>query len=149
MTLHGWELLKLIIAYVLALPIGWERERDERSAGLRTYPLVAIASCAYVVIGIVFLESQEASARIIQGLISGLGLVAGGAIIQDRFRVHGTATAASILGTGAIGTAVAFDAYDIAIALSIMSYLTLRLLKPLKRRAEEGASREARRSSNR
>ena len=146
MTLHGWELLKLVIAYALALPIAWERERDERSAGLRTYPLVAIASCAYVTIGLVFLHSEAAAPRIIQGLLSGVGLVAAGAIIQDRFRVHGTATAASILGTGAIGTAVAFGAYDIAIALSLMSYLTLRLLKPLKRRVEEDPSRKTERS---
>ena len=146
MTLHGWELLKLVIAYALALPIGWERESDERSAGLRTYPLVAIASCAYVVIGVVLLQSRDDSARIIQGLLSGVGLVGAGAIIQDRFSVHGTSTAASILGTGAIGTAVATGAYDIAVALSIMSYLTLRLLKPLKRRAEEDGSPETERS---
>ena len=145
MTLHGWELLKLVIAYVLAFPIGWERERDERSAGLRTFPLVAIASCAYVVIGTLLQEATAAS-RIVQGLLSGLGLVAGGAIIQDRFRVHGTATAASILGTGAIGTAVAFGAYDIAIALSVLSYLTLLLLKPLKSEAEKAASAEKKRS---
>jgi len=136
MNLHLWQLLDLAIAYVLALPIGWERERDERSAGLRTYPLVSIASCAYVLIGIVFLKSADAESRVIQGLASGIGLVGAGAIIQDRMRVHGTATAASILGTSAIGSAVAFGGYDIAIALSALSYFTLLFMKPLKRREE-------------
>lgn len=136
MNLHPWQLLDLVIAYALALPIGWERERDERSAGLRTYPLVSIASCAYALIGILFLKSADAESRVIQGLVSGIGLVGAGAIIEDRVRVHGTATAASILGTSAIGTAVAFGGYDIAIAISALSYFTLLFMKPLKRREE-------------
>jgi len=40
------HVIALAIAYVLALPIGWDRERGERSAGLRTFPLVAIAGAA-------------------------------------------------------------------------------------------------------
>ena len=40
----------LAFAYVLALPIGWDRERNERSAGLRTFPLVAVASCGLRII---------------------------------------------------------------------------------------------------
>ena len=140
MNLHPWQLLDLVIAYALALPIGWERERDERSAGLRTYPLVSIASCAYGLIGILFLKSADAESRVIQGLVSGIGLVGAGAIIQDRVRVHGTATAASILGTSAIGTAVAFGGYDIAIALSALSYFTLLFMKPVKRPEESEKS---------
>ena len=42
------HLVTLLVAYVLALPIGWDRERNERSAGLRTFPLVAIASCGFI-----------------------------------------------------------------------------------------------------
>ena len=36
---------KVLGAFALALPIGWEREKEGRSAGLRTFPLVAVASC--------------------------------------------------------------------------------------------------------
>ena len=36
------------IAYLLALPIGWNREREERSAGLRTFPLVAVSCCGFI-----------------------------------------------------------------------------------------------------
>ena len=42
------HLAALIVAYLLALPIGWNREREERSAGLRTFPLVAVASCGFI-----------------------------------------------------------------------------------------------------
>src|SRR5687767_10192619 len=56
------------IAYCLALPIGWERERGDRSAGIRTFPLVAIASCAFV-LGTEDLlrDDAEGRARIIEG----------------------------------------------------------------------------------
>jgi putative Mg2+ transporter-C (MgtC) family protein len=42
------HLVHLLVAFVLALPIGWHRAREEQSAGLRTFPLVAIASCGLV-----------------------------------------------------------------------------------------------------
>ena len=42
------HLVSLAIAYALALPIGWNRERAERTAGLRTFPLVAVACCGIV-----------------------------------------------------------------------------------------------------
>ena len=47
--IHRFEILPHLIAlglaYLLALPIGWNREKEERSAGLRTFPLVAVATC--------------------------------------------------------------------------------------------------------
>ena len=131
---HGWDLIKVVIAYALALPIGWEREETERSAGLRTYPLIAIASCVYVLIGIRFMPEATASARVIQGLIGAAGFLGAGAVITRQEGVHGTATAASIFGTGAIGAAVAFGYWDVAILLSVVNLATLALLAPLKRK---------------
>jgi putative Mg2+ transporter-C (MgtC) family protein len=62
------HLAALMLAYVLALPIGWNREREERSAGLRTFPLVAVATCGFVqaVEGIV-VGHPEATARVVRG----------------------------------------------------------------------------------
>lgn len=133
MNFHGWELLKLLAAYALALPIGWERERDERSAGIRTYPLVALGSCAYVLLATRFLQSPEANARVIQGLVQAVGFLGAGAIIQQGATIHGTATAASIFAMGAIGAAVAFGYWDGAVFLSLVVLATLRLLAPLKK----------------
>jgi putative Mg2+ transporter-C (MgtC) family protein len=78
-------------------------------------------------------SSSESTSRIIQGLITGIGFIGGGAILKDRGGVHGTATAASIWNTGAIGAAVAFRRYEIALVLSLINFATLRLLTPLKR----------------
>jgi putative Mg2+ transporter-C (MgtC) family protein len=125
-------LLDLLIAYLVALPVGWERERFERSAGLRTFPLVAVASAGFVIIAERALHDSNAVARVIQGLIGGIGFVAGGAILKYKLGVHGTATASSLLATGAMGIAVAYRQYDIAVALSGLSYITLRLFERWK-----------------
>lgn len=120
-------------AFVLALPLGWERERAERSAGLRTFPLVAMASCGYIMLTSSVLGNHpEGQARVIEGLITGIGFIGGGAILKSDGTVRGTATAASIWNTGAIGAAVAFGRYEIAILLSVVNFAALRWLQALK-----------------
>lgn len=127
------NLLDLALAYLLALPIGWERERAERSAGIRTFPLVAIASCAFVLATETAVkENPEARARIIEGVITGMGFIGGGAILKTSGTVRGTATAASLWATGAIGIACADKTYDVAFVLSAVTLVTLRVLAPLK-----------------
>ena len=127
------HLISVSVAYVLALPVALDREKEVRSAGLRTFPLVAVASCGYALVAMSILgSSADSLSRIIQGLITGIGFIGGGAILKDRGSVHGTATAASIWNTGAIGAAAAFRRYEIAIVLSAINFATLRLLTPLK-----------------
>jgi putative Mg2+ transporter-C (MgtC) family protein len=132
------NIMDLGIAYVLALPIGWEREKADRSAGIRTFPLVAIASCGFVLATESFLEGHaEGRARIIEGIITGMGFIGGGAILKTGTTVRGTATAASLWVTGAIGVACALKTYDIAISLSVITLLTLRIMAPLTNRDSE------------
>jgi putative Mg2+ transporter-C (MgtC) family protein len=127
------HLMPLIVAYLLALPIGWNREKAERSAGLRTFPLVAVATCGVIQAseGLVG-DEAEAMARIIEGLITGMGFIGGGAILKVKESVRGTATAASLWVTGAIGIAVGVGSFDVAVVLTIMAAITLYLLSPLK-----------------
>ena len=128
----------LSIAYVLAFPIGWNREKEERSAGLRTFPLVAVATCGFVQAAeSLTVNSPEALARIIEGLITGMGFIGGGAILRREDSVKGTATAASLWITGAVGVAVGLGSYDVALMLSIATVLTLWCLPPLKRLTKE------------
>lgn len=123
----------LLVAYLLALPIGWNRERAERSAGLRTFPLVAVASCGFVQAAEPLIAgTPEAMARIVEGIITGMGFIGGGAILRMKESVKGTATAASLWATGAIGTAVGLGSYDVALVLSLITIVTLWSLAPLK-----------------
>ena len=128
------HLLALAVAYLLAFPIGWNREREERSAGLRTFPLVAIATCGFVQAAEgLAADNPEAMARIIEGLITGMGFIGGGAILRQENSVKGTATAASLWVTGAIGVAVGLGSYDVAVVLSVVTVITLWVMEPLKR----------------
>lgn len=127
------HLAALLIAYLLALPIGWNREKAERTAGLRTFPLVAIASCGFVQAAESMAGgSPEALARIIEGVIVGMGFIGGGAILRMKHSVHGTATAASLWVTGALGVAVGLGSIDVAVMLAALTFLTLSVLSPLK-----------------
>lgn len=134
----GPHLLAMTIAYILALPIGWNREKEERSAGLRTFPLVALATCGIVQATEGLLAGHpDGMARIIEGLMTGMGFIGGGAILKTDNRVHGTATAASLWATGATGAAVGLGAYDVAVVISVFTFLTLWMLAPLKKEAKK------------
>ncbi len=123
------NLLKMGIAFLLAVPIAWQRERSTRIMGLRTFPLTAVACCGYVLVAIEILgPTAEPQARIIQGLMSGLGFLGAGAILKDGSTVQGTATAASVWTTGALAAAVAYGHYEIAVLLSLITFLTLFFL---------------------
>ncbi len=127
------HLIAISIAYILALPIGWNREKAERSAGLRTFPLVAVASCGFIQAAEgITADSPEAMARIVEGLITGMGFIGGGAILRRNDSVKGTATAASLWITGAIGVSVALGSLDVAVMLSLITVGTLWFMAPLK-----------------
>lgn len=133
------HLITLSIAFALALPIGWNREKEARSAGLRTFPLVAVATCGFIQATEGLATGHpEAMARVIEGLITGMGFIGGGAILHLKNSVKGTATAASIWVTGAIGVACGLGSFDVAVMLSIITFVTLLVMTPLKPEGEGG-----------
>jgi putative Mg2+ transporter-C (MgtC) family protein len=90
-----------------------------------------MASCGYLLV----LGSQPdvaAQSRVLQGLITGIGFVGGGAILKEGATVKGTATAASIWNAGVIGASVAMGRVEIAIMLAALNLFTLRALLPVK-----------------
>lgn len=130
---------KLVASFLLALPVAWEREKRTRLMGLRTFPIVAMATCGYLLIGReIAWESQDAQARVIQGLVTGMGFIGGGAILQEKGGVKGTATASSLWATGAVGMAVAYERYEIAVAVGLIIFLVLRFLTPVEEELGKG-----------
>jgi putative Mg2+ transporter-C (MgtC) family protein len=77
-------------------------------------------------------DTPEAMARIVEGLITGMGFIGGGAILRLKDSVKGTATAASLWITGAIGASVGLGSLDVAIMLSVITVATLWIMAPLK-----------------
>jgi len=139
------DILRLAVAYVLALPVGWYREKEAHSIGVRTFPLVAMASCGYLLMALPSGQFDvSAQSRVLQGLVAGIGFIGGGAILKAEGNVHGTATAASIWNTGLIGAAVAEDRYWLAALLAALNLFTLRVLLPwkLKLNAQPGTKED-------
>jgi putative Mg2+ transporter-C (MgtC) family protein len=129
---EAWRVLQPIgIAYALTAIIGWDREKETHGAGVRTFPIVGMASCGYLLVLGPHPDSGDQS-RVLQGLITGIGFVGGGAILKEGATVKGMATAASIWNAGVIGASVAMGRYEIAILLALLNLFTLRALLPLK-----------------
>jgi putative Mg2+ transporter-C (MgtC) family protein len=125
------DVQQIALTFALTALIGWDREREAHSAGLRTFPIVGMASCSYLLV----LGPQPdiaAQSRVLQGLITGIGFVGGGAILKEGGNVRGTATAASVWNAGVIGASVAMGHYGIAVTLSFLNLFTLRALLPIK-----------------
>lgn len=118
---------------MLALPVAWNREQRARGAGLRTFPLVSIAACGYMLVGMQVYSGSDAEARVMYGIITGMGFIGGGAILKDGASVSGTATAASLWNTGVIGISVAYSRYEIALVLSLINFLILQFSRSFKR----------------
>lgn len=79
------HLVHLSIAYAMALPIGWNREQEAHTAGIRTFPIVAVASCGLVMMGAALPGvTADSQSRLLQGLVTGIGFVGAGAILKDR-----------------------------------------------------------------
>lgn len=127
------HIVRMALAFAFTLPIAWNREHGSNSAGLRTFPIVAMASCGFVVLAIEVLGLRSVGqARILEGVITGIGFIGGGAILKSGTTTHGTATAASILNTGIVGAAVGFGYYDIGFVLALANFLVLFALSRVK-----------------
>ncbi|MBV34613.1 MAG: magnesium transporter MgtC [Rickettsiales bacterium] len=136
------HLITMVVAYILAFPIAWNRESETKSAGIRTFPLVSIASCGFVLIAMdIFSGDAGAQARILEGVVTGIGFIGGGAILKNGSSVTGLATAASLWGTAAIGIAVATHRLEIAILLCIVTFTTLQVMAKVKKKVPENEER--------
>lgn len=132
LNLIMFNFIQMAVAFVLSLPIALNRELNDRGAGLRTFPLVTIASCAFMLVGMSVYEGSDAEARVMYGIITGMGFIGGGAIFKNDVGVKGTATAAGLWNAGAIGISVAYSRYEVAIVLSVISFLIFQFSAVLK-----------------
>lgn len=142
-------LLNLAVAFVLAVPVGWERDRHSPGAGVRTYPLLALGACAFLEVGqSAFPDNLDAQARVFQGLVSGIGFIGAGVIIKGAAQVRGLATAVSLWITAAVGTAAAYELYALSGVLVVAELVVLRWLRkwlgrPPEAERDEQVAREA------
>ena len=131
------DLLSIILAIVLGAVIGMEREFSGKAAGLRTNVLICLGAAVFTIISRQMVGGTNGSvARIAAQIVTGVGFLGAGAIIQDRGGVHGLTTAATIWLVSSIGMACGAGFYGLAIVAALTAILVLIGLGKLVRLLE-------------
>ena len=122
-------ILRLFLATVCGAIVGLEREISDKAAGLRTHILVCIGSCMFGLLGLELTANYPGAdiLRLAQGLLVGVGFLGGGVIMREGASVKGLTTAAGIWVMGAIGLAIAFGRYYIALVGTLFIFLVIGL----------------------
>ncbi|MBV6623201.1 MAG: MgtC/SapB family protein [Rivularia sp. (in: Bacteria)] len=127
----GWQGLtfRLVIALIIGIIIGLERETQNKPAGLRTNMLVCFASAVFVLIPIEIGAAQQnldTLGRAISGVISGVGFIGGGTILRHS-EVKGLTSAATIWVSAALGIAVGCGLWLLGLAGGFVTWIILRV----------------------
>jgi putative Mg2+ transporter-C (MgtC) family protein len=130
---------RLILAALVGGAIGYERQAHNKSAGLRTHMLVSVGSCLIMILSIQMFRDVEGltnadPARLAAQVVSGIGFLGAGSIIKEGPTVNGLTTAASLWVVAGLGLAVGSGYYIIAIATTILCFLTLTFLGRIERK---------------
>lgn len=132
---------QVTLAAMLGGIIGIEREWRGRPAGFRTNILIAIGACLFTVLSIEGFplkgSTAQDTARVAAQIVSGIGFLGAGALLQTRNKVKGMTTAATIWLVAAIGMAVGTGAYFLSIFATLLTAAVLQLLRPVSKRLEE------------
>lgn len=123
----------LVLSAVLSMAIGMDRQANEQPAGLRTHMLVGIGSCLFTMLSIYAFPNTE-TGRVAAQVVSGIGFLGAGTILQRKGNIHHLTTAASIWATAAVGMAVGVGAWFLAIVATIIIWFVLSILRRFKQR---------------
>jgi putative Mg2+ transporter-C (MgtC) family protein len=123
-------IINLILVLLFSGLIGFERERNDRPAGLRTHILVGVGATIIMMIslGMHAINVENDAGRIAAQIVSGIGFLGAGTIIKEGFSVKGLTTAASLWATAAIGMAIGGGYYFLASLTTVVVLITLFIL---------------------
>ena len=131
LSVYFEEAAQVSIAFIIGAVIGLEREFRSKPAGFRTMILICVGSCLYTI-----LSKEAASAtsdRIASNIVTGIGFIGAGVIFKEGITVNGLTTAALIWITAALGMAIGYHNYPVAIVVTIMVVIVLFILEPVQR----------------
>lgn len=153
-------MFRLLLAMFLGGIIGAERERKNRSAGFRTHILVTVGACMFMIVSISMpmmistmpngIVNNADPGRIAAQVVSGIGFLGAGAIMQDKGKVRGLTTAASLWVVAAIGLAIGAGMYLTAVSTTFFLFLILsvfakfeeKTMRKTKAKAEKHRERD-------
>ena len=131
-------LIRLLGAMLAGAVLGWQRERSDKPAGLRTHILVALGATIFVVVPEQLAMNPDALSRVIQGIATGIGFLGGGVILKhaSERRIEGLTTAADIWATAAIGVAIGLGALGIGLIATALAWIVLSIVYRLQARGD-------------
>lgn len=126
--------VRILLAALLGAIIGIERETKKRAAGFRTHIIVSVGACLIMLIGIdgfgkISDNVGQDTARLAAQVVSGIGFLGAGTILQTKNRVSGLTTAATLWLSAAIGLAVGIGFYEGAVIATVICLVTLVSLR--------------------
>ena len=125
------EAAQVSVAFVIGAIIGLEREFRSKPAGFRTMIFICVGSCLYTILS---KEDNSVSPdRIASNIVTGVGFIGAGVIFKEGVSVNGLTTAALIWITAALGMAIGYHNYPLAIVVSVMVVVALFVLEPVQR----------------
>jgi putative Mg2+ transporter-C (MgtC) family protein len=122
----------LLLAALLSMVIGLDRELHS-PAGLRTHMLVGLGACLFTQLSIHGFANGD-PARIAAQVVTGIGFLGAGTILQRKGSVHHLTTAASIWSTAAVGMAVGVGAWFLAILATLIIWFILAIVRHVRTR---------------
>jgi putative Mg2+ transporter-C (MgtC) family protein len=127
--------LQLILAALLSMLIGIDRERGKHPAGIRTHMLVGVGACLFTALSIYAFPGEESTTRVAANIVVGIGFLGAGTIIKEENNggVKNLTTAASIWATAAVGMAVGTGAWFLALAAVVIMWVILVLVQRFER----------------
>jgi len=128
--------LNLLLAFVLGGGIGFFREKERKTAGMRTHILVCLGSALFMVLSakMMLLAGSADPGRIAAGIATGIGFIGAGCIVQTGSGVRGITTAASIWVTAAIGIAAGAGFYVEAVVTTLLTVAALQTIRSFETR---------------
>ena len=126
------EAAQVSISFMIGAILGIEREFRSKPAGFRTMILICVGSCLYTILS-QQLGSASSTDRVASNIVTGIGFIGAGVIFKEGISVNGLTTAALIWVTAALGMAVGYKSYPIAIVVTIIVVVVLFILEPVQR----------------
>lgn len=130
--------LRLGIATVAAGAVGLNRDLHGKPIGVRTLGLVGLSAAVVVLLadgGIIHTTMSDATSRVIQGILTGIGFLGAGVIVhhEQGKRVHGLTSAACVWLTACIGIVCGAGQWRIVLVAGVLASLVLLLGRPIER----------------
>ena len=137
---QGPYLIRVLVATLLGGVLGWERERRDRPAGLRTFMMVAMGSALFTVLSKAAFPGGD-EARVAANILTGIGFIGAGTVFRDlrsdtgsqEAKIRGVTTAAALWSCAGIGMAAGTGMYLLAIFTTVLAYALLTVIRRLER----------------